>query len=52
MPQVSIRRIEDLEDDDPEKQLHISRQKRAEEFKKVEKDLNRLKRNQTNKGWL
>lgn len=51
MPQVPVRRISDLDDDDLEKQVHISRQKRQNEFKKIEVDLARLKRSQKMGGW-
>ncbi len=36
---------------DPEKQLYMSRKNREREMKKIEKDLDRLKRSQKPKGW-
>lgn len=48
---MPVRRMEDLDDKDPEKQLYLSRKNREKEFQKIERDLHRLKRGQKPQGW-
>jgi myosin heavy subunit len=51
LPTVPIKRVEELDDKNPEKLLYMSRKNRSAELKKIETDLHRLKRSQKPAGW-
>ncbi len=51
MPAVPVKRVEELPDDNLEKQLHNSRTRKKEQFGLLKKEADRLKRFTPGQAW-